>query len=464
MRTQARSRRDRRPGLELLEPRLVLSTIFVDPTGNDANRGTSSAPLLSLQKASKVAMPGDTVDVRAGNYVGFVMGWDAPQGGKPVAPITFHAEPDAVITSRNNKTPDGIDLEGASYVTIEGFKVVNMNRAGIRSNNGTNVVIRNNVCDSNARWGIMTSHDENVLIEGNTTSNSKIEHGIYVSNSADSPTIRDNIVFSNAGNGIHINGDASQGGDGIISDALIEGNIIYNNGVRGGSAINLDGLQDSVIRNNLIYNNHASGISLYRIDGGGPSTNNLIENNTIVMAADSKFPLNIQNGSTGNVAFNNILLATNSRRLASVSISTDSLPGFMSDNNALMSKQTTDGYTLMSLAAWQSQTGQDAHSFATTPAAIGFVNPTAADYHLSSTSPAVDAGTVALPPAKAGSRSRVALHPIAKTDLDGSPRVWGRSIDIGAYEFHPTHPSSGTATGKTGASPSPSVSADRRVV
>ena len=31
-----------------------------------------------------------------------------------------------------------------------------------------------------------------------------------------------------------MNGDASMGGDGIITGALIENNIIYNNGVRGG--------------------------------------------------------------------------------------------------------------------------------------------------------------------------------------------------------------------------------------
>ena len=42
-----------------------------------------------------------------------------------------------------------------------------------------------------------------------------------------------------------MNGDVSQGGDGIISGALVEENIIYDNGVGGGSGINCDGVQNS---------------------------------------------------------------------------------------------------------------------------------------------------------------------------------------------------------------------------
>ena len=82
-----------------------------------------------------------------------------------------------------------------------------------------------------------------------------------------------------------MNGDASQGGDGTISGALVEGNVIYGNGAGGGSGINMDGVIDSVVRNNLLYDNHASGISLYRIDGATGSTNNVVVNNTIINAS-----------------------------------------------------------------------------------------------------------------------------------------------------------------------------------
>jgi Right handed beta helix region len=97
-------------------------------------------------------------------------------------------------------------------------------------------------------------------------SRSVAEHGIYVSNSGDRPVIRRNHVWGNSGNGIHMNADLSQGGDGLITGAVVEANVIHGNGRTGGSGINGDGVQGSRIVNNILYDNHASGISLYRID------------------------------------------------------------------------------------------------------------------------------------------------------------------------------------------------------
>lgn len=115
--------------------------------------------------------------------------------------------------------------------------------------------------------------------------------------------VRRNVVWGNHGNGIHFNGDLSQGGNGLILNALVERNIIYDNGLGGGSGINCDGVQNSRIQNNLLYNNHASGISLYRIDAADGAKNNVVVNNTIVQAADGRWALNIKNGSTGNKAY-----------------------------------------------------------------------------------------------------------------------------------------------------------------
>jgi hypothetical protein len=62
------------------------------------------------------------------------------------APITFHAEPGAILTGPNDKTADAIDLEGASYIIVEGFTITNpsstITRAGIRSVTNQNVIIR----------------------------------------------------------------------------------------------------------------------------------------------------------------------------------------------------------------------------------------------------------------------------------------------------------------------------------
>lgn len=413
MALRSHCRRTRRLRLETLESRLALATLYVSPLGSDANDGSTAAPWLTLQKAANSVNAGDTVIVRAGNYTGFHLTRDGTAAGR----ITFQAESGVAIVQRNATTPDGINLEGADYVTIEGFTVNGMPRAGIRSVTNHHVTIRNNRMDQNTMWGILTGFSDDLLIEGNVTSRSQVEHGIYVSNSGDRPVIRNNTSWGNRANGIHMNGDASLGGDGIISGALVENNIIYENGVGGGSGINGDGVQNSRFQNNLIYNNHASGISLYRIDGGGGSSGNVVANNTIVQAADARWALNITDGSTNNRVINNILYNNHSFR-GSITISADSLAGFVSDYNVVMNRFTTDdGSSVLTLVQWQAL-GYDAHSVIATPTQL-FANVAASDFHLSASSPALDAGTSTQAPA---------------FDLEGTFRPSGAGHDIGAYE------------------------------
>jgi Ca2+-binding RTX toxin-like protein len=395
-----------------------MAAYFVAPAGSDANPGTTDQPWLTLQRAADAVVAGDVVTVRAGTYAGFHLTADGSAGAR----ITFHGESGATVSSRNATTPDGINLEGADFVTVEGFRIDNASgtiaRAGIRSVANAGVILRNNVCDQNGRWGIFTGFSENILIENNVTSRSGLEHGIYFSNSADNPVIRGNTSWGNNANGIHMNGDVSQGGDGVISNALVENNVIYGNGNNGGSGINCDGVQDSRFQNNLIYDQHASGISLYRIDAGGPAMNNVVVNNTISVAANGRWAVNIQNGSTGNTVLNNVLLNAHATRGA-IDISPDSRAGFTSDYNAVIDRFTTDdAATVLTLAQWRSQTGQDAHSFVATAAQL-FVDPAGGDFHLAAGSPAVDAGTNPQAPT---------------TDIDGAARPQGAAVDVGADE------------------------------
>lgn len=392
---------------------------WVGNGGNDGADGLSPATAwATLVHAAGVVGPGDTVRVQDGDYQGFHL----ETSGTPGSPITFRAEgPNVRIVADNPTTPDGINLEGASWVVIDGFVVNDRSRTGIRAVEASHVTLRNNSLGSNYKWGILTGHVDDVLIEHNEAYGAEDEHGIYVSNACDRPIVRYNVVHHNAGNGLHFNGDASFGGDGIVENALVEGNVIYENGFpNGGSGINMDGGVNGVIRNNLLYANHASGISLYRIDAAAPSTGNLVVNNTIVQASDGRWALNIRDGSTGNTVRNNILWNAHPVR-GVISIDAASRPGFVSDYNGVMSRFSLDGgNTVVSLAAWQAQ-GYDAHAVVATPAEH-FLVP-GSDWHLRPTSPAVDAGTLAGAPA---------------SDLDGAPRPVGAGVDLGAYELQLT--------------------------
>ncbi len=386
------------------------------PTGSDNNSGDQGSPWATLQHAVDSVQPGDTILVRAGDYVGAHI----TVSGTSSQPITLRAFPgeEAAIVADNPITPDGINLEGASYFVVEGFRVDGRTRAGIRAVLCNDVTIRGNRTDSNGKWGIFTGFCDDLLIEYNETSNSSIEHGIYVSNSGDRPVIRGNRIWGNNANGIHMNGDLSSGGDGVISNALIENNIIFDNGDAGGSGINMDGVQSSMVRNNLLYDNHASGISLYRIDGAQPSSGNQVLNNTVIVAPDGRWALNIRDGSTGNVVRNNILYSHHPLR-GSIDIDAAALAGFSSDTNVVMDRFTTDdGDTIMDLSQWQTATGQDDNSLLATPDEV-FVSSAGSDYHLGLGSPAEDVGeTLAL----------------VNFDLEGTPRPIGAGYDIGAYE------------------------------
>ncbi|MFO0591972.1 MAG: right-handed parallel beta-helix repeat-containing protein [Polyangiaceae bacterium] len=396
------------------------ATYVVSPSGDDGNAGDDAHPWATLQHAADSVKAGDTVTVLAGDYQGF----NLTTSGTAGAPITFHANAGVQIVQENDQTGmDGINIEDTEngttieYVVVEGFSISGMMRAGIRTAVSSHVTIRNNKTDQNGVWGIFTGFADDLLIEGNVCSRSGEQHGIYTSNSGDRPVIRNNLIWGNAGAGVHMNGDASQGGDGIISEALLEGNVIYDNGTAGGSGINCDGVQNSRFQNNVLYSAHASGMSLYVGDAAEAAKNNVVVNNTIIVASDGRWALNIQQDSTGNHVYNNILLNLHPSRGA-VDIAPEALPGFVSDHNLVIDRFTTDGGdTILTLAEWQSATGQDMASQLAAPL---FLDEKNNDYHLTAQSPAVDNGTSTEAPS---------------TDADGVSRPQGAAFDIGAYEF-----------------------------
>jgi len=304
---------------ESLEVRALLSSVYVSPTGSDQGAGSASSPWKTLQYAANHVQAGDYVDVAAGTYTGF----NLTTSGTATNRITFHGEAGATINA-SGPTGDDINLEGASFVTIEGFTTTNASRAGIRSVTNQGVIIRNNDSDQNNMWGIFTAYSDFVDIEDNITSRSVNEHGIYVSHATQDPIIRDNQVWGNYVNGIHLNSGVNES----IVGALVEGNVIHDNGAGGGSGISGDGIEGATIQNNLLYNNHFFGISLYHVTSTLPAMGNHVLNNTVIMAPDGFYALNIRNGSINNEVRNNIF--------TSMLMDSNSIPGYQAGNNVIV--------------------------------------------------------------------------------------------------------------------------------
>lgn len=405
---------------------IVATTIFaqnnyyVSNSGNDSNNGlTPATAFLTLQHAADIVTAGDVVRVANGTYVGFDL---RNKNGTSSNPITFMATGNTVVINQSGPIRDDIiNIENADYVVIDGFTARDAlgNGNGVRVVVSDNCIVRNCFCDNNAERGIFTGFTDDILIENNICTNSIDEHGIYVSNSSDRPIIRYNECYGNSKIGIHMNADASAGGDGIISDAQIYGNIIHDNNLAAG--INLDGVINAIIYNNLIYNNHSSqGIALFQGNGAVVSSGAKIYNNTIIVPSDGRWGILVKAGANANTeVYNNIIINLHAWRGC---IALESTIGFTSDYNILNDKMSVSGDgSAISLAAWQAY-GFDVNSLLADPLTQIFVNPASNNYQLAPGSQAIDGGTSL-------------VSAIVTDDLLGKTRPMGAAYDIGAYEY-----------------------------
>jgi len=417
-------------GKKTLLPLLILASTFslsatnyyISNAGNDANNGLNLLnAFLTIQHAADLVAAGDTVFVENGTYAGFDV---RNVNGTAGSPIVFKSLGNNVLINQSGPIRnDGINIENADYIIIDGFISNNMpgNGNGIRLVLSDFCIVRNCSCDNNAERGIFTGFTNDIIIEHNICSNSIDEHGIYVSNSSDRPIIRYNQCFGNNNIGIHMNADLSSGGDGIISDAQIYGNIIHDN--NGAAGINMDGLENPLVFNNLIYNNHFSqGIALFQQDGAIVTNGAKIYNNTIIVPTDGRWGILVKNGANVSTEiYNNIIINQHAWRGC---IAAEDIFQLSSDYNILNDKMsaTGDGSTI-NLSAWQAL-GLDINSQLADPLASIFVDPNLSDFQLDIGSQAIDAGTNL-------------VSTIVSEDINGTLRPIGLTYDIGAFEHIP---------------------------
>jgi parallel beta-helix repeat protein len=374
---------------------------YVATTGNDTNPGTLSQPFKTIAHGISVLTPGAFLLIMAGTYDEAPSTF--PNGSSWAAPVTIAAYPgDTVIVQPSTAAENVFSFAGTvSYVVLDGLILDGTNLVNTATDWGNCVYvgtaadhIKVNNCElRNAPGqGILTVGGAhfNQFLNLNIHDNGlhfQLTHGIYLESSNN--TVSGCQSYNNAAWGIQV-----YGSDHLPSNNLITGNKVYNNTRLGnGGGIVLSSGTTNVAYNNLIYGNNG-GYAVEISFGGGPS-NTRVENNTI----DNAFGIDIGADSTNATVTNNIVNGAASPPIGDAGV----------------------GSTI-------------SHNY--TAGSPGFVNQAAHNYHLTATSPAVDAGlTIAE----------------VTVDYDGVTRPQGAAYDIGAYEYTtsppPTPPPPGVTIG-----------------
>jgi len=357
-----------------LQPPAKLATSCTKTSCTCTKRAACHLNSLLLQ----LLRPGDVVNFNKGTYPAFKL---SNIHGSTQHPITFigSAVQGATEVSLNPyQQRDLIEIQASSHITLSDFSVKNSPRAAIRINNSHYIAVENNILTNNGVWGVFTNHSNHFAAINNTIVGPAKQHGIYHSNSGDNVKIIANTIRGFNGCGIHFNGDLSMGGatrvqgDGIIANVVIANNYLRDNGVKGGSAINLDGVVNAKISNNIMINNKAAALSIFKDDGAVGSARIHANNNLIIMPKKSRWAINVKNSGGENSFTNNIIITQHRFRgiydVLPIDINSKDKPSrlpFSADNNIYSYQRNLialNNINYLPLESWQQHYNQDTRS------------------------------------------------------------------------------------------------------
>jgi hypothetical protein len=346
---------------------------YVSTTGSDSNDGSAAHPWRTVQHAANLAQPGWTVHVAPGTYN--ENGLNIGASGTASQRIRFVSDTrwGAKITVTSSYTVVTI---GGFYVDFDGFEVVGASGTclGIRADNSFERVLNN--------------HVHNIPTDVGTLCNGNGGAGIDSTNYTGS----DNDIIGNVVHDVGSITARNQSVHGIyVSNARcrIQNNISFHNAAWG---IHLyHAANNDTVSNNTVFENGAGGIVLAANIGTNDYSivnNNIVVHNFASGNYNDGYGIQERSGTGTHNQYHNNLVYQNAR-------------GGISLQNGLTATGTVTA----------------------DPMFVGYTGTISGDYHLQSTSPAINAGTSQAAPA---------------IDMAGGARPYSGNFDIGCYEWGST--------------------------
>ncbi|MBI3785776.1 MAG: right-handed parallel beta-helix repeat-containing protein [Deltaproteobacteria bacterium] len=457
----------------------VLAVLFVALTAAGSADAVSctvptDAGCATVQAALNQAVAGDTVSVNAGIYFEKI---NFPaSGGSSGGYITLQGAPAhaAILDGTNVAGSDMVLIDSRSYVKLVGFEIRNNLKvndgSGVRIlGSASHIEIRDNVVhDVRGKsamgitvYGTQPASISDLIIDGNE---------IYDCEPANSETLTLNgnvELFEVTNNFVHdvnnigidfIGGERDIQPDTtkVARNGVCRGNRVYrarsNYGGGFAGAIYVDGGRDIVIernvtaesdlglevgaenagvdaqsivvRDNILHHNDKAGLvfggyagNVGRVNNCSFLNNTLFDNDTL---GEGFGELWVQ-FAANNVVRNNLFVSAQSVVLRSEDGNVNNRLDYnLWRSSAGMPTFVWKNIEYNGLAAFEAGSGQDGHGLSSDPQ---FVSPATANFHLRSTSPAVNAGDPAFTPG------------LGETDFDGASRLVGGRVDVGADEI-----------------------------
>jgi parallel beta-helix repeat protein len=218
-------------------------------------------------------------------------------------------------------TADGFNVTGVPNVTIVGCNIRNY-KTGITVRNSPNATIRDNLIFSIADNGILAVNSNNANITGNNVTNA--------GNAFNEALIfTDNSSFMTISNNVVSNTTASNGADGIVLNTQTRNSTVSNNTIFVSSTgITGSEVNDSLIINNTLIN-VATGIQF------SPSRRNVFSGNNFTNLSSSGMDFQSIGDSMVNNVFRSLRIALNLNNANSTTISNNTISNAADDGISL---------------------------------------------------------------------------------------------------------------------------------